>query len=1071
MDNVSLIGSESGDTNFFSELTKISHSDHIGKDLCVHCHKTVAQNHQAISCDKCDRWTHRACTYIDVNKYRTLKQYTSFPWLCKNCKPIENNNDDICEIFLDAHEMPQSLEHLKDKNCNFLIIHLNCRSLLYKEEELVKILLETGADIICLTETWFDQSVPLEANVPNGYKIIRKDRTDDFRKKYGKSKNGKGGGVAVLYKKNLKVVVRNDLSHPVEDFLWVQVKSSTNFLLGVLYRPDYSNFFKENSNFEDHLQKVLEKSKNIIITGDFNIDLLADNCKETKNLKNCLHTYGFIQHVKKPTRICPGTFKKSLLDHFWTSNDQIKVKDSGTFVGVSDHFGTFLNLNLKKPKIQKRKIKFRSFKNYKSDLFNNDLTQALNACEINTLLKNKDVNQATNLLVKKITEIANKHAPLCEKKIGNEKSEPPWYTPELTNAIQNKNEILTDFLKTRNPSFKLRLKIESKKIARMKTQLKKSYIIEKLEEYKNDVSKLWKLLNFLSGRQKGEKVEPECLSQQKVDENNHFFATVGIRVQEKLGGESGGDTAPRVDKLSPIEFAFKKETQKNIAKLFDSLKNNVATGIDSLNAKIIKDSKFSILPYITEIINLSFETGVFPDCMKVAIICPIFKEGDPDDITNYRPISILPIISKIFERAAANQIVDFLEKNNLLNQNQHAYRKGHSTETCLFELMNDTYKNLDKKLFVAVAKLDLSKAFDSISHDLLLQKMKTLGLENSALNWIKSYLTERKQVTQFKNFTSSTEIIKSGVPQGSILGPLLFLCYVNDLPNAFDGICKMLAYADDTQLLVSAKTKKELKVKLEAAMKAAQNWYSNNFMLNNVGKTDFLIFSPQRKNETLDCDIYNVNEKKTISSKSEIEILGVYIDSNLKFTKQINQIKKKAFNTTRQIHRINYFLPMEQKLMLYNTIIAPLFNYGDVIWGGCDEKDSKSLQKIQNFAARSINGKKKYDSATESLKKLKLLDLKTRRKVHEAVFAHKALSNKTAKNTCQIFESYRPKTETRKANLGKLNIPTHTNAKFQKCPTYRCIKTWNSMPSGLPDDDIQKRKRAHQKYLIEKLYS
>ena len=173
-----------------------------------------------------------------------------------------------------------------------------------------------------------------------------------------------------------------------------------------------------------------------------------------------------------------------------------------------------------------------------------------------------------------------------------------------------------------------------------------------------------------------------------------------------------------------------------------------------------------------------------------------------------------------------------------------------------------------------------------------------------------------------ENFTTSTEIIKSGVPQGSILGPLLFLCYVNDLPNAFDGICQMLAYADDTQLLVTAKTKKELKIKLETAMKAAQNWYSNNFMLNNVTKTDFLIFSPQRKNESLDCDIYNVNEKKTIKSKSVIEILGVQIDSKLKFTKQINQIKKKAFNTTRQIHRINYFLPMEQKLMLYNTIIA-----------------------------------------------------------------------------------------------------------------------------------------------------
>ena len=251
------------------------------------------------------------------------------------------------------------------------------------------------------------------------------------------------------------------------------------------------------------------------------------------------------------------------MDHFWTSNDQIKVKDSGTFVGLSDHFGTFLNLNLKKPKVQKKKIKFRSFKNYKPDFFTNDLTQALISSDINTLLKNKDVNQATNLLVKIITETANKHAPICEKKIGNEKLEPPWYTPELTNAITNKNEILTDFLKTRNPSLKLHLKIESKKIGRMKCKLKKSYIIEKLEEYKNDVSKLWKLLNFLSGRQKGEKVEPECLSQQKANEHNHFFATVGIRVQEKLGGVSGGGPTPHSRNRGAREHCSRDfETQK-----------------------------------------------------------------------------------------------------------------------------------------------------------------------------------------------------------------------------------------------------------------------------------------------------------------------------------------------------------------------------------------------------------------------------------------------------------------------------------------------------------------------------
>ena len=456
------------DHDFLSVLTKIPHLEYIGKDLCVRCHKIVAKNHQALSCDKCERWTHRSCSYVDVKKYRCLKKYSSFPWACQNCKPSTKNNGDICEIYLDANEMPKSFEFFKAKTCDLLIIHPNCRSVIYKEEELAKILIETGADIICLTETWFDQSVPMEANIPSGYKIIRKDRTDEFRKKYGKTKDGKGGGVAVMYKKNLNVLIRNDLNDPIEDFLWVQVRSSISFLLGVLYRPDYSNFFKDNSKFEDHLQKVLEKSKNVIITGDFNIDLFQDNCKNTKNLNNLLHTYGFRQHIQNPTRICPVTFRKSLLDHFWSLNEQIKIKEAGTFMGVSDHFGTYLHLNIRKPKNQKRKIKFRSFKKYDPNKFNLDLQLSLDASDLNFHIKNKDVNQATNLLIKTIAKVANIHAPLVEKQVGNEKLEPPWFSPELKDAIQNKNELLTDFFQTRNLSLKLKVKIECKKIARLK---------------------------------------------------------------------------------------------------------------------------------------------------------------------------------------------------------------------------------------------------------------------------------------------------------------------------------------------------------------------------------------------------------------------------------------------------------------------------------------------------------------------------------------------------------------------------------------------------------------------------
>ena len=280
---------------------------------------------------------------------------------------------------------------------------------------------------------------------------------------------------------------------------------------------------------------------------------------------------------------------------------------------------------------------------------------------------NKDVNQATNLLIKTIAKVANIHAPLVEKQVGDQKLEPPWFSPELKDAIQNKNELLTDFFQTRNISLKLKLKIECKKIARLKRNLKKAFILEKLE-YKNDISKLWKLLNYLSGRQKGDKIEPECLSQKSANAHNQFFATVGLKVQEEINTHFADEVPLQTSGSTPLRFKFKNETTKSISKLFDKLKSNVATGIDTLNAKLVKDSKNTILEYLTQIINLSFETSIFPDCMKTAIISPIFKEGNPDDITNYCPISILPIISKIFERAAANQIVDFLEKKQYSQQ-------------------------------------------------------------------------------------------------------------------------------------------------------------------------------------------------------------------------------------------------------------------------------------------------------------------------------------------------------------------------------------------------------------------
>ena len=349
----------------------------------------------------------------------------------------------------------------------------------------------------------------------------------------------------------------------------------------------------------------------------------------------------------------------------------------------------------------------------------------------------------------------------------------------------------------------------------------------------------------------------------------------------------------------------------------------------------------------------------------------------------------------------------------------------------------------DKGKIVGLASLDLSKAFDSINHTHLLNKLAKTGLDLNALEWCKSYLEDRKQKTKFKKFTSIEHTVTSGVPQGSILGPILFIIFTNDMALNFPN-CKIISYADDSQLLVTGNNKMQVKLKLEEVIKHAQKWYTENSLMNNGSKTEIIVIGNKNTvNESMYIKIEEGGTPKQLKRKKAIKILGVHIDDQLNWGKQIQSVRKKVTNSIRNLHRINQLLPLKHRLLLYNNLVASHYNYADTVWSGCGITNEKKLQTTQNFAARSILGWKKDASATQALKMLKLLPLKQKRNVHEAVYVHKALNGNLPPEISQKYRLQLSKQNLRSTTQLTLNIPPHKTQKYQQSPLFRTVKAWN----------------------------
>ena len=456
---------------------------------------------------------------------------------------------------------------------------------------------------------------------------------------------------------------------------------------------------------------------------------------------------------------------------------------------------------------------------------------------------------------------------------------------------------------------------------------------------------------------------------------------------------------------------------------------------------------------------------MFPNCWKTASITPIFKEGSPSDPSNYRPIAILPCMGKLLERIAHTQLYSYIEKHNVLNKCQAGFRRGYSTGTCLVDLLEDIYQGVDGGDVSGVLFLDLKKAFDTVNHDILINKLHKYGIRWSAQSWTRSYLSGRSQVTRVGATRSAPLPVMCGVPQGSILGPLLFSLYINDLPYYIPA--KLNLYADDTAITVFGKTGQELKTKLENSSTVLSIWFRQNRLSLNTKKTKVMLFGTRQSLAKLDDFVLRIDGKR-IESVSKFKYLGVMLDPTLSFHDHVSYIQSKTLGKIKVLGRARSFLSQELCLSLYRTLVLPLFDFNDHVYDCLTVNDSYTLQKLQNTALRSIL---RVDSRT-SISEIHTLAgfpyLCSRRFGHTAVEMYKVvheLAPDIIRNRFTWVDDV-SSVHTRAASRGDFYIPNTWLQQTRHSFVCRGGMTWN----GIPLETRSARNVKEFKKWVELLY-
>jgi hypothetical protein len=763
--------------------------------------------------------------------------------------------------------------------------------------------------------------------------------------------------------------------------------SDKNIIVAVIYRAPNREINSFNEKLNDVLNIIKNENKICYLLGDYNINLFnSDSHAQTSDFLDICFSNNFLPLINKPTRITK--YSATLIDNIFT-NDVINSSIShGIFLAdISDHFPIFA-INKKFKQNEKTISKKRILSNNNLQRFHDALQQY----DFNHILELSDVNTAMNSFHNEFCELYYKCFPLItvKRKYSNNK---PWLTEGLKQSIKRKNILYKRFLKYRNSETENDYKLYRNKVQHLLRVAERKHYHDIISYNKNNLKKTWSVMkSIINKKQITKRPEFFLYNNRKITNKsdianrfNDYFVNIGSSLARKIPDCNKSAMSFLSETYNKILF-LNPVSRNELIITIKQLKVNSASGWDDIPAKVLQVNHLNLLDPLLHIVNLSLNQGIFPDLLKIAKVIPLYKGNELCHFTNYRPISILNAFSKIFERVFYNRLYDFLIKENILYDKQFGFRKQFSTEMALLLLTDKISAALELGEFVLGVFLDFSKAFDTVNHAILLDKLQHYGIRGVANNWIRSYLCERSQYVCYDGEKSSVKSISCGVPQGSILGPLLFLVYINDLSKISNNLF-MLMYADDTNIFLCGKRLRDLEILMNTELSSLTEWLNVNKLSLNVSKTHYMLFTPPRLKVHYNINLYTNNTE--IHSVTQTKFLGVMLDSKLSWKPHMKYISTKVSKNIGILSKAKRYLEFKSLTCLYYSFIYPYIVYCIAVWGGANVSTLEPLIKVQKWAIKTILCKPRITPSLPLFKSMKLLTIQQIYTLQVLVFVFK----------------------------------------------------------------------------------